>query len=253
MTSARILYPQFRDEQQDSKYPFADNATLKSTSGKVAIGGDTFIDASLFPIRSVGKLYISAVVVSAQNVTVTIGDANSAFLITASYGTFDPPADGVLPFTDAYGRPAGMLLANNLASFTTWDIGTYTFTAKATEFVSSVVIPANEPGVRGITDADTGRTLYGDIWLVGDQGVVLRKEGDNVIRVDIVGNPLFKRSLCNAPGSSAPAPRYLKTINNVPPDEFGNFTITATGTDTVLRIYQENDAIVISSVGRSVL
>lgn len=51
MSGARILYPEFRDEQSDSRYPFADSATLVSTTNAAAvIAADTFIDASFFPI-----------------------------------------------------------------------------------------------------------------------------------------------------------------------------------------------------------
>ena len=96
--------------------------------------------------------------------------------------------------------------------------------------------------------------MTGDIWLVGDQGVVLRRENINTIRIDIIGVPLFKRFLCEPQASNFPAKRYLKTINGCGPDEFGNFTFTATNElaeDSVLRIYPDNGTIVVDTVGRS--
>jgi hypothetical protein len=101
----------------------------------------------------------------------------------------------------------------------------------------------------------TKQFLTGDIWLVGDQGVVLRQDGPSVIRVDIVGVPLFRRFLCEPQSEDFPTKRYLKTINGCGPDEFGNFTFTATNqavADSVLRVYADGETIVIDTVGRSV-
>lgn len=262
MTDARILFPEFRDEQADSKYPFADTATLVSSSGAVSLGSDTFLDATLFPVGAGAGLYISAITVTAQNISIAIGDSNTPSLITTTFATAAAPADGVLPFFDAYGRPAGMLLSSplNLGRLTTWPPGTYTFTRAATEFVATVCIPANEPGVRGIL-TPAGQLLAGDVWLVGDAGVVIRGEGESNIRVDVIGVPLFKRFVCE-PLDDFPAKNYLRTINGCGPDQFGNFTITATGQgvkdrtdnakdDTVLRVYPQDGTIVFDAVGRS--
>jgi hypothetical protein len=256
MTDARILYPQFRDEQSDSRYPFADTATLTDVSGEIVIGNDTFIDAVFFLIGGGAELHISAITVGDTTITITVSSENTTALITGTYDIFNPPTNGVVNFFDIYGRPAGSLLstAGDLAGFAAREIGTYLFEPAATAFVASVVIPANEPGVRAAVPP-TGEFMTGDIWLVGDQGVVLRAEADSVIRIDIIGVPLFKRFLCE-PFSNFPAPKYLKTINDCPPDSYGNFTITATGheaADTVLRVYPKDGTIVVDTVGRSAL
>ena len=99
----------------------------------------------------------------------------------------------------------------------------------------------------------TGEFLTGDIWLVGDRGVFLRREAPNTIRVDVIGVPLYKRLLCE-PYGSFPTKKFLKTINGCPPDEYGNFTITATNqsvNDAVLRVYPRDGSLVIDTVGRS--
>ena len=256
MTDARILYPQFRDEQADSRYPFVDTAMLTDTSGVIVIGNDTFIDAVFFPIGGGAELYISALTVGAIEVTITVSAENTDTLISGTYSAFSPPANGIVNFFDGYGRPAGSLVSTtgDLAGFAARDIGTYLFEPAATAFVASVVIPANEPGVRAAIPP-TGEFMTGDIWLVGDQGVVLRAEEDSVIRIDIIGVPLFKRFLCE-PYDNFRAPNYLKTINGCPPDIYGNFTITATGheaADTVLRVYPKDGTIVVDTVGRSPL
>jgi hypothetical protein len=258
MSGARILFPEFRDEQEASRYPFADSAGLQSeTTENISIAPDTFIDASFFIIGGYQRVYISSIVVAPQSVTINVGDEELSTRVSASYNPLSPPADGVLLFADQYGRPAGMLLSTTtgLARFSGWGPGTYTFEIDQTEFVSSVSIPANEPGVRAVRP-ETKQFLTGDIWLVGDQGVVLRQDGPGVIRVDIVGVPLFRRFLCEPQSDDFPNKRYLKTINGCGPDDFGNFTFTATNqavADAVLRIYADGETIVVDTVGRSVV
>jgi hypothetical protein len=254
MSDARILYPQFRDEQAASRYPFTDTATLVSTAGTLTIDAALFIDAVFFPIGAGAQLYISSVVVSNDTVTINVGDQNTINLLSGVYSVLNTPTNGIVSFSDAYGRPAGSLVATKLglANFASQDIGTYSFTTAATEFVASVVIPANEPGVRALMPA-TGELMTGDIWLVGDQGVFLRWEDPNTIRVDVIGVPLYKRFLCE-PYGSFPTKKFLKTINYCTPDKYGNFTITATNqavNDTVLRVYPRDGALVIDTVGRS--
>ena len=254
MSDARILYPQFRDEQAASRYPFTDTATLVSTAGTLTIDSALFIDAVFFPIGGAAQLYISSIVVSADTVTINVGDQNTTTLLSGEYPVLSPPTNGIVSFSDSYGRPGGSLIATKigLANFASRDIGTYAFTLLATEFVASVVIPANEPGVRALMPA-TGELMPGDIWLVGDQGVFLRWEAPNTIRVDVIGVPLYKRFLCE-PNGNFPTKKFLKTINGCPADEYGNFTITATNqsvNDAVLRVYPRDGSLVIDTAGRS--
>lgn len=258
MAGARILYPQFREEQLESRYPFADNATLTSTTNSsITIASDTFIDAAFFPIGGGRQLYISSITVETQKILITVGDAGNSKRISATYDPINPPEDGIIQFFDTYGRPAGFLLSAplKLARLSSWAVGAYEFTLAATAFVAAVAIPANEPGVRAL-QTENNEILTRDIWLVGDQGIVVRQDGERVIRIDIVGVPLFKRFLCAPTGEPFPTTNYIKTINNCGPDAYGNFTFTATNfevDDSVLRIYPDNGTIVIDSIGRSAI
>ena len=262
MSGARILFPDFRDEQGDSRYPFIDSATLLADDGVTTISRDTFIDATLYPIGARGHIYVSAVIVTPQKITLRIGDARTKNIAETSFvpNPIQTPENDSLTLTDVRGRPAGALIANadKLVLFAGWSIGTYTFTPAATEFVAAVCIPANEPGVRGVI-TETEDLITGDLWLIGDGGVILRHEGEQngyqIIRVDIVGVPLFSRFLCIPFERFAPK-NFVKTINNCPPDEYGNFTLTATGAevdDTVLRITNRDGIIFIDAVGRKVV
>jgi len=264
MSGARIIFPEFRDEQSDSRYPFTDTATLTASSG-VELLRDTFIDAAVYPIDAVAPVYISSISVTASSVTIAISTRTGDVVCSAEYTPLDPPESGELSLVDGYGRPAGLLLASRqrLALIGGWEPITHTFTQNATEFVAGVVYPAQEPGVRGLTlAANTADLITSDIWLVGRDGIVLRADppGSNVIRVDIVGVPLFKRLQCldeslQPLGAFSPKP-FLRTINGYGPDQFGNFNITvaAKASDsTVLRVYPENDVIKITAVGSKVL
>jgi hypothetical protein len=260
MAGARILFPQFRDEQSASKYPFVDTATLVSSTPGLAISPDLFADASFFGIGGGVKLHISAVTVTPQKITVTVGDSSASARFFATFAALAPPADGTLNFQDQYGRPAGVMLtdparggAESLTVFSSWGLGTHRFAPAATELVSTVVIPAKEPGVRALLTEDE-KLHTGDIWIVGNGGVVVRAEGDDVIRFDIVGVPLFKRFVC-APQTEFPTKTFLQTINGCGPDEFGNFIFTATERlvdKPAIRIFPGENSLTFTSIGSSV-
>lgn len=255
MAGTRIIFPQFRDEQDDSRYPFKDTATLRSDSN-LDIGRSTFIDAVIHAINGLSAIHISSIVVTTQNVTIWLGDSSVTKICKAEFPAFGAPEITELTLSDMYGRPAGLFVVDSveISKFAGWPQGAHTFRPRATEFVSTVVIPAQEPGVRAVLPP-TAELMTDDIWLIGDQGVVVRAEGEHVIRVDIVGEPLFQRFLCGPLNKFTP-PQFVKTINGCPPDEYGNFTITATNLsakDAALRVYPENNALKIDLLGAKVV
>ncbi len=245
----RILFPEVRDENEFSRYPFADTATLTTSSGQ-KIPAETFLDASLYPIGGRERMYIREINVQARVITISISDPRGAILCTGSFDALDPPS--TVPLLDSFTRPAGMLLSDplRLAIFSTWPVGVHTFALGASEFVSTVVIPTPEIGVRGLV-TEAGDILTGDIWIVGDNGVVVRPDGDNIIRIDIVGDPLFVRRLC-LPDELVTQPRFIKTINGCPPDEFGNFNLVVgshLASTTIIRILPTDAGLKIMAVG----
>jgi hypothetical protein len=84
MTSARILYPQFRDEQRDSRYPFADTASLVSGSASVGFTSSTFVDASFFIIGAGARVHLSTITVTAQTVTLIVASDENGVECSAS-------------------------------------------------------------------------------------------------------------------------------------------------------------------------
>lgn len=255
MAESRILFPEFRDEQGASRYPFVDAATLIAINETMQLEPGTFLDASFFCSDLGPRVYLSRVVIDTQTITLYVGDETQPDFLSATYDITDVPTNGALVFFDQYGRPCGTLLASDagLGKFNALMPGDYEFAQTATEFVATTVIPTNIPGVRGLTFG--ANFIYGDMWLIGDAGVVIRKEAntESTIRIDVVGEPLFDRFVCEPLGDFPPV-SYLKTINGCGPDRFGNFIITATNknvADPILRVVPQNDGLVISVVGRS--
>lgn len=242
---------QYREENQAPRYPFADQATLLTADG-LAFGPDVLLDASLYPAGAGAVLALTSVVVSpdARTVTLWVGDEANTQRASAAFDPIGPPAS--LPVTDPQGRPAGLLVADPLVltALAGWPAGTHTFPAGSADFVASCVIPTPEAGLRALVTPD-GTVFSGDVWLVGQDGVVLSYSGGN-IRVDVVGDPLFTRRAC-APGGLFTTPNFLRSLNNVGPDLYGNFNLIpapATWGQTALRITPEGtDTLRVSVAG----
>jgi hypothetical protein len=250
----RIIHPEFRAENLDSNYPFADTATLLSRD-KIQLLPDMFIDASIYPIGGTARAYISSLVVDNRLVTIWIGDPTEAQLASCSFDPLAPPS--MLALLDVYGRPAGMFVADpiQLASAQTWPTGSHTFDIGTTEFAASCTIPTPEAGVRGLI-TELGGLATGDAWIVGEDGVTVTLDTDTgAIQVNVVGDPLFIRRACE-PLKLLNAPRFVRTINGIAPGPDGDFQLavaTASAADTVLRIIpQPPDTLRIGLVGKAV-
>ena len=245
--------PDYRDQNDQSRYPFVDGASRLTNEEGLEIAPDIFIDASLYPVGGDGALYLSAISVAPREVTIWVGSAALPELLSV---TFDPYDDElyVLALRDQYDRDGGVLISTpaGLRVFASWPSGTHTFKPAATQFVTSCVIPTPEVGLRGII-TENNELLQGDIWIVGDYGVLVRPEG-GTIRVDVVGDPLFLRRLCSPLDKFNPT-QFLLTINDCGPDDYGNFNLSVDDSlaeKTILRIYQQDGAIKIELIGRNV-
>lgn len=251
----RILFPEFRDQYADTLYPFMDGASLTAQATGQSIDRDLFIDASLYPIGSTGGfIYVSNINIQPRAVRISFADRTRREKASV---TFDPLfAPDLLRVHDEWDRPAGVIVSESLklARFSSWEPGDHTFQPAATQFVPSALIPTPEVGVRGILTAKD-ELFTGDLLIVGENGVVVRQELDpEVIRVDIVGDPLFRRRLCT-PIDLFTTPRFIKTINGCAPDKYGNFNLTVGdhfNETTIVRVYKSDDGLVIEAVGTTV-
>jgi hypothetical protein len=256
------IVPEWRDDQQATGWPFSLDVKPSNQAGYF-IPDSTFLDAAFYPVGGTVGLYISSIAVASGLVTITVSDSGINGLATGSFSLLNPPS--LIDFFDSFGRPAGVIVSDptRLAVFQAWATGTQTFTADQTEFVATVYQPSPEIGFRGFVLAD-GSLVTGDIWLVGDDGVVVRNDPGNpepVIRVDAVGDPLFARRLCQ-PDNLFVTPRYVQQIKvisgngtfTVTPDQTGNFEISVgsnLATDVALRVRTTNSGLVFEVMGSS--
>ena len=110
--------------------------------------------------------------------------------------------------------------------------------------------------MRGII-TERGELFTQDVLLVGDNGIVLRQDAEDpeVIRVDVVGDPLFIRKNCTEVERFT-TPNFLRTINGCPPDSDGNFNLTVgdhQSAETIVRIYANGQGeLVIEAIGDTV-
>ena len=268
--SERILYREWRREHETTKYPFSEAAALVNSEGTAILEG-MFLDAVFHVIGAKAGLFLSQVSITHTTITLWVGDASFNQQASASFPLITPPAD--LKFKDLFGRPAGMIVSEpqRLAIMRSWGIGDHFFTRAESELVATVCIPTPEPGVRGFI-LDDGSVLTGDVWLVGDDGVVVRPEPVSVpgvcggppvsvqaVRVDVVGDPLFRRRLCGQTALfTTPNPvRKVKFVGGgrsfvCTPDARGNIRIAANNNaalDTVLRITPTVGGVTIGNEG----
>ena len=240
---SQVRHPEWRSSLEDTKYPFEPSATLVNGAGKL-VPPDSFLDAHLYPIGGKGGLYLSAITLTSDLITFQIGDSSSVNIASGSVAVTGD--SDTVRLTDAYGRPAGIIVseAERLGLFRSFGLGTHTFTKLQTAFVATICMPTPQIGVRGVVIPD-GTLFTGPVWIVGEDGVVVSKETDvrpatcdtgaqthDVIRVDVVGDPLFRRRLC-VPSNLFTTPNFVQKIRIFSgsdewvcePDEHGYFYI----------------------------
>jgi hypothetical protein len=238
-----IRHPEWRDSHDPTNYPFEDDALLTNAAG-ITIDPSTFLDAALYPVGGTGQYYLSKLVITNTTTTVYVGDETNTQLASASFQSNAVPDS--LRLVDTYGRAAGLLVSEavRLTQLKSLGVGTHTFSSSQTPFVASVCIPMPGIGVQGLL-LDDGSVVSGDVWLVGDGGIVLSSSQVTVggycetaqrtftaVRVDAVGDPLFRRALCASPAQFQTS-QFIERICFTTPE------LKGTGTSEV---YSEGNA-----------
>lgn len=278
-----IRHPEWRGELENTKYPFVDAATLESDSGGL-LSELLLIDATLYPINATLPLRLSQIDVTPNKITVYVADATDNVVLSGYFATNSIPDS--IKLVDSYGRNGGLLVSEAIrwATLTGLTRGSHTFAQEATEFVLSVCAPMPEGGVTGIL-TDDGDLLTGDVVLLADGGIVFTHTEETVaavnpygsattfqqLRIDVVGDPLFRRRLCTDSEKfttpqfiericvTTPAIDAVGALDAVPaqhfcitPDAYGDILLLVGNNDsddTVLRIDTTQDGIVFSTVG----
>lgn len=267
----RNLFPEWPSQTADTQYPFAERVSLRNADGDFIPPG-MFRDAAIYPAGGSPHPYVSSILVDFEQTTITIGDSAEPTRATGIVPLV--PTSPLIKLLDVYGRPAGVLVSDltSLGNLQALGIGSHAFTALATEFAAAVCFPTPEAGVRGIL-LDSGDLLAGDVWMVGSDGVVVRPDEitlpascdgpertQRVVRIDVVGDPLFRRKLCGDNPDLFNTPRLIKQIRfedklrsfTCLPDEHGNMRIAAgndLAVDTILRVVNTSAEVTIKVVG----
>jgi len=242
----QIIFPEWRDMQGDSKYPFVDTADL--TNGTITFPKSMFIDARLVAIGGGPRQYISEVIVSTTAAVVHISDENGE--LSTGEVVFGS-GQTTIELLDTYGRPAGMLVAadsDQLNVLASWPVDTHAFTLAQTEFTATVVVPTPQIGVRGFLAE--GKLFAADVYLLGEQGVFITRDGA-YIRIDIIGDPRARQRFCSQLFSYDP-PWFIQSINGYSPDDYGEWKIVSgvsLASDTVLRVEAIESGIGLRLVG----
>ena len=265
----RVKHPEWRKSHEPTKYPFNDNATLVNDDGAFILN-NTFLDAAFYPVGGSARGYLSRVIITATTATLWYGDDDEE---ERAYGEFElvaPPNE--LRFIDTFGRPAGLTVSESLrmSVFQSWSIGEYLFEPDQTGLVAACCMPTPELGIRGVL-LDDGSVMTGDVYLVGDNGVILSCSvaelssdcsdeplRQHTIRVDIVGDPLWRRRECS-PGSFE-TPRFLKTLTfqrgqrhlTCGPGNYGDIKMIVgnkLAEDTILRVRPTEQGLYMEVVG----
>jgi hypothetical protein len=249
-----ILHPDWRNQVQSTDYPFADGVKIEVREG-FSLAPEVFLDASFYLPGGTSPLYLSEISVGPETATWVVRAGTA--IATGTSNILDP--EELIEFLDDYGRSVGFLLVDpiQLAALRTWNPGTYVFLTAAKEFATETFVPLPSSGLRGLL-LDSGELFAGDVWLVGERGVVLRlveqsrlpactdlgssdAPSRDAIRIDVVGDPLFRRRLCDEEALTGvedtlfTTPRFIRQIRFkqdevefvVTPDEFGGIVLAS--------------------------
>lgn len=255
-----IRHPEFIKSLESTRYPFIPTASL--SNGNVSLLEGTFLDAHLYAVAGTRRYFLYKATVSSSKIVLTIGDLTDNSRLTGEIPL--PITTEVVRLIDTYGRSGGMLVSepSRLALIGAWGVGEHVFERKQTEFCVTCQMPIPDVGLTGIR-LENGDLLSGKIWLVGEEGVVLStelttdKDGNTVelVRIDVVGDPLYLQRLCNPDLLFTPA-NPVRTIRIVQgtytydcvPDDLGNFSIQMNDSlvaDAALRVRTTPEGIVI--------
>lgn len=181
-------------ETKRSPFPFVDLATLKDASGLLTLSSSWILDARLWPAMSApAKVYLQSIERSKGLLRFTIASTEEV-LCTAEVSDFTKKR---IAFFGAQGTQAGFMsfAAGGLQHIYDRPSATYLFPVEATEFVPAAVSPALIAGLGSVKDS-RGNAVRGEIRVVGGEGVSLHVLPGNLIRVDVIGDPYYRRDTC---------------------------------------------------------
>lgn len=224
------------NENSSRAYPFKEDSLLTDRTGVVRIPNNLIVDLCLVaPADFDALFYLSRIVYSGTTLTLTLsvvggGEFASVSISTATHATNTAyNVIGQDPMSDVRGRiTLGDLtgLGNQLIQ------GIFDFESTSTLFESRAVRP-DLRGVRSVkivkADGSVEEALYGTVELLEGLNIRLTYVPATLsmphgIRIDSLATELADTCVCDA---AQVKPDPIRTINGVPGDTGGNFTLEA--------------------------
>lgn len=185
----------WNQETKRTPFPFVDVATLKDASGLLGLSPAWVLDARLWPAMTTpAKVYLQSIERAKGILRFTVASTEET-LCTAEVTDFTKRR---LAFFSSRGAQSGFMsfAAGALQHIYDHPSATYLFPVEATEFVPAVLTPARLAGLGSVKDS-AGNALQGAIRVVGGEGVSLHVLPGNQIRLDIIGDPYYRRDTCD--------------------------------------------------------
>lgn len=222
MAEQRQFVPDWYNESEGSTYPFGDDASFVTDTG-LTLGRTAILDAVIYPDADILPR-LTAITTDRTSAEFTFSD-ESGNVVASGTKTHGDGSQAVY-LTDPLDRQIGVLVLNEDGElpFIGWPVGEH---ALDLPLVPTCVIPVVSVVEGFLTEGEDYTS--GKVFLVGDAGVVVRPEPDPdpgvpAIRIDLVGDPLFRRRICS-PQDRFTTPNFVRTINGLAPNEFGEFPI----------------------------
>lgn len=206
-------------------YPIKEGVSRLSVDGLFTIPNSFIVDLQLaadpdpaarFFISRIANLEDLLVVEIADDNLVTVG---SFSIVTANHWQYK---DYYLTPTTAYAGAVGTMCITTLTTVKLQPSGIFDFTLATTELEPRTCVPALR-GIQRITFKNSSGETYtvsGDVELEARLNLRFKQDSENANRIIIdAGEGLGLNTKCDD------ALRCIKTINGIPPDEAGNFTL----------------------------
>lgn len=204
-------------------YPIKEGLSRIDSTGAFEIPNDFIVDAQIAATYDVTKrFYISKFSNFEDYIIIEISDdadviAGSFTINTTTHTVYQKYE--MTPTVD-YGGATGILVIGDLGGISGAPAGSFVFTLATTELEARAVVP----GLRGVNrlifvnTAGQEFTLTGDVKIEARTNLRFKLGEDNRVILD-AGNDIGLNVDC---GDDA---RCIETINLIPPDEDGNFTL----------------------------
>jgi len=176
------LHQSWEDLHENSTFPFADTATLTSTSRNLTIPKQAIRDLTLATPQQSTAARLASIERTITSVILTFQQQNTV-IATAVIASTD---DSWVQITDDEGTPAGRIKIDKVAFATLFgiSIGLYRFNDAATTLVPWTTFYRPRNGLRGFLLPD-GTVLTGEVTIIAGDGL----EFDDNGYLNAVGEP----------------------------------------------------------------